>query len=418
MTAHYKLLHCADLHLDSPLRGLEADTDAPADAIRGATRRALINLVDFAIAQRVSVVLIAGDIYDGNLQDSRSGLFLIQELTRLGHAGIRVVAVSGNHDAEQVMTRKLPWPANATMLPADRPDTAAFLDLNLFVHGRGFPTKSNPDNPLQDFPHRSADGLHIGLLHTSATDQGGYAPCTIEQLKSFNYDYWALGHIHKRRELSTAPHWIVFPGNLQGRHINEDGPKGATIITVTNGKITDVAHHTLDVVRWARIDADVTGTEDEEAALAVVRLAIADALAAAAPRLLAARLRVFGRTQAHAALVRDAGETRVKIRGEAITLDAPNTLWLEEVRVETQPLAPRAPASQMEENLLARLAAPPNEAVTSAMKDWATGLLDKYVPLRPALGGEHPAVTLAGGVLDDGVLAEARALALARLAVE
>jgi DNA repair exonuclease SbcCD nuclease subunit len=418
MTHSYKLLHCADLHLDSPLRGLETDPDAPAAAIRGATRRALANLVDFAIAQQVKLVLIAGDIYDGDLPDSRAGLFLIQELVRLGQAGIHVVAVSGNHDAEQVMTSKLPWPKTATMLPADRAATAPFPDLKLYVHGRGFPTKSNPENPLQDFPRPAADGLNIGLLHTSATDQGGYAPCSIAQLKQLNYDYWALGHIHKRRELSTGRPWIVFPGNLQGRHINEDEPKGATLITVTDGAITDVTHHTLDVVRWARIEADVTGTEDEEQALAAIRLAIADALAAAAPRLLAARLRVSGRTGAHAALVRDASETRVKIRAEAMALATANALWLEEVRLQTQPLAQRAAASPMEASLLARLGAPPSDAVTAAMQEWAAGLLDKVLPLRKALAPEHPALAAATGAIDEGVLAEARALVAARLGAE
>ena len=77
--------------------------------------------------------------------------------------------------------------------------------------------------------------LNIGLLHTAVGDDSmhsNYAPCTVEQLADHGYDYWALGHIHLRGELHGHPSWIVFPGNLQGRHINEEGEKGATLVRV------------------------------------------------------------------------------------------------------------------------------------------------------------------------------------------
>ncbi len=102
--------------------------------------------------------------------------------------------------------------------------------------------------------------LNIGLLHTAVGDDSlhsNYAPCTVEQLADHGYDYWALGHIHLRGELRGHPSWIVFPGNLQGRHINEEGEKGATLVRVRAGRITP-EHRTLDVVRWARVPVDLT----------------------------------------------------------------------------------------------------------------------------------------------------------------
>ncbi len=413
----YKILHCADLHLDSPLRGLEADADAPAALIRGATRQALTNLVDFAIAERVAAVLIAGDLYDGEWQDWRTGTFLIAALQRLTQAGIRVVAISGNHDAESIITRRLSWPEGATMLPTAKAGTVSIAPLNLHIHGRGFATRDVLENLLPSYPPRIEGALNIGLLHTAATGRPGhaaYAPCTPDQMAALGYDYWALGHIHTREILGRDP-WIVFPGNLQGRHIRETGPKGATLITVTDSRITDVAPITLDAVRWAMIEPDVTGAPDEEAALAIIRAALAAAIADAAPRLVAARLRVHGATAAHAALIRDPAETRGKIRTEAINAGGADALWLEEIRLDTQPLAPRAPATDMERLLLTQIAAPPAEAAIAAMKDWAAALLEKYVPLRPALGADHPAALLAAGTLDDTLLEEARALLLARL---
>ena len=413
----YKILHCADLHLDSPLRGLEADPEAPAALIRGATRQALTNLVDFAIAERVAAVVMAGDLYDGEWQDWRTGQFLIAALARLTAAGIRVVAISGNHDAASIITTTLRWPEGARMLPADRADTVSLPELNLHIHGRGFPNRETPENFLPGYPPRVEGALNIGLLHTSATGRDGhasYAPCSPDQMAALGYDYWALGHIHMREVLSERP-WIVFPGNLQGRHIREAGAKGATLITVTDGRIAEVAHVTLDVVRWAQIDADVTGAADEEAALAIIHRALAASIAAAAPRLVAARLRVHGRTAAHAALLHDPSVTREKIRGEAIAAGGANTLWLEQVRLDTEPETQRAPASDMEQRLLARIAGAPGAQVTAVMKEWAGGLLDKYVPLRMALGAEHPAAKLAAGEVDQDLLEEARTLLLARL---
>ena len=409
----YKILHCADLHLDSPLRGLEADPDAPAALIRGATRQALTNLVDFAIAQKVAAVLIAGDLYDGDWQDWRTGQFLIAALTRLTTAGIRVVAISGNHDAESVITKRLHWPPGATMLPANKAGTVALKELNLHIHGRGFSTREALENLLPSYPARIEGALNIGLLHTSATGRPGhapYAPCTPAQMAALGYDYWALGHIHTREVLSEDP-WIVFPGNLQGRHVNEHGPKGTTLITVDGGKITSVEHHTLDAVRWSRIDADITGAADEDAAMAIIRRELANAMQNAAPRLLAARLRIHGRTEAHATLLADPSATRDRIRAEA----ASDSLWLEQIHIDTKPHATRAPASDMERLLLDQIEAPPADAVILAMKEWAAGLLDKYAPLRPALGPDHPAINLAAGTIDAALLDEARTLLQARL---
>ena len=122
--ATFRFLHCADLHLDSPLRGLEADPDAPVDKIRGATREALQNLVNFAIEQHVDFVVAAGDLYDGDWQDWRTGHFLTGEITRLTNAGIPFIAIRGNHDAESVITRRLRMPNDrARLLDHRRPET-------------------------------------------------------------------------------------------------------------------------------------------------------------------------------------------------------------------------------------------------------------------------------------------------------
>ncbi|MEJ0048299.1 MAG: DNA repair exonuclease [Rhodospirillales bacterium] len=413
--ATYRILHCADLHLDSPLRGLEADPDAPADRIRGATRAAFTNLVDFALDQNVAVVLIAGDLYDGDWQDWRTGQFLIRELQRLTRAGIQIVAISGNHDAESVITRKLRWPDRATLLATARAETVTFAELGLAVHGRGFPTKAVTETLLPSYPPPSPGLLNIGLLHTCAAGRAGherYAPCTAEQLAAHGYDYWALGHIHAREILCRDP-WVVFPGNLQGRHVGEEGAKGAMLITVEDGKIVgEPSHHALDVVRWRRLSVDLTGAADEDAALALVRGELAAALGGADGRMLAVRLTLTGAT---AALAANQGEMFEKIRGEALAAGGGGALWLERVVIETTPPAAPAPVDPTIALLLQSIDDQDPAALLADLQGYAAQLLDRAPGLRAALGDDHPATRVAAGEVSAALLAQARALLLAKL---
>jgi DNA repair exonuclease SbcCD nuclease subunit len=418
--ATLRILHCADLHLDSPLRGLESDPDAPAARIREATRDAVTNLVDLALNEQVRLVLIAGDLYDGDWQDWRTGQFLLRQIERLTRAGVRVVAVRGNHDAQSIITRHLRWPEGAVVLQADHAETKDFPDLGVAVHGRSYARRDVAENLARDYPPPSPGLLNIGLLHTSLTGRPGhdhYAPCAVEQLVAHGYDYWALGHIHEREEVSREP-WIVFPGNTQGRHIRETGAKGATLLTVRDGAIATVEHRPLDVVRWAAVEVDLTGADDEDAALARVRRALDEALSAADGRLLAARVTLRGASSAHAALTRDLGDTREKCRNEAIACGG-GGVWLEQVAVATVPPHDLAALSERSDSvgLLARAVAAAGAAdVATDMRTWAVALLERAPFLRAALGEAHPAVQAASGAIPPAMLEQARALLLARLA--
>src|SRR3972149_747737 len=107
-----KFIHVADIHLDSPLRGLERYEGAPVAELRGATREALESLVRVSLEERVDFVLIAGDVYDGDWRDYNTGLFFARQMTRLREAGIPVLLIRGNHDAASQITRELRLPEN------------------------------------------------------------------------------------------------------------------------------------------------------------------------------------------------------------------------------------------------------------------------------------------------------------------
>ncbi len=395
--ADFRFLHCADLHLDSPLRGLQADPDAPADAIRGATRRAFANLVDYALTEGIDFVVAAGDLYDGDWQDWRTGRFLIDQVRRLTQADIPFVAIRGNHDAENVMTRRLELRGDsARLLDHRKPETFYLPGRSVAIHGRSFPARAVTENIALTYPAPDPECFNIGLLHTSIDGREGhdnYAPCSVEQLRDHGYDYWALGHVHQREILSRDP-WIVFPGNLQGRHINEPGEKGASLVTVTGGKVSDVRHVTFDAVQWTRISIAIAVDADEDAALAQVRSALAAAYEKADGRLLAARVLVSGACVAHEAFSRDLGSAREKIRAEALNVAEHGAIWMEAVEIATTAPAggtiPRDRADAIGQ-LIRALEAVTEDEVIPEIQQYAAAMLDKAAPLRLALGEGHAA---------------------------
>lgn len=418
--ASFRFLHAADLHIDSPLRGLEAD--APAERIRTATRVAYTNLVDLALREAVAFVTIAGDLFDGDWQDWRTGQFFTHETARLTRAGIRVVAIRGNHDAQSVISRRLALPEGARVLDHQQPESVRLAEHNVCIHGQSFATREVTANLVPTYPPPLPGHFNIGLLHTAAGGRPGhttYAPCSVEQMAAHGYDYWALGHVHTREVLARAPCWIVFPGNTQGRHINEPGPKGATLVTVQDGHVADVLHCPLDAVRWAVVTVALDGVAEQDQALAAVRAGLHAALAEAEGRLLAARLRLQGASPLHPALVHDLGATYDMLHGEAAGCAAAGELWLESVQLRTRPALDRA-ALQTRSDALGRLVRAIEDAepaqLAEAAKVYSAALLDRARFLREALGAEHAAVQTAAGALPAELLQRAKDLLLARLA--
>jgi hypothetical protein len=115
------LVHASDIHLDSPLVGLEAYDGCPKVALRTATRAALARLFDVAISERASLVLISGDLYDGAWKDYSTGLYFVAQARRLREADIPIVIVRGNHDAESQIAKHLKLPDNVRELSTHAP---------------------------------------------------------------------------------------------------------------------------------------------------------------------------------------------------------------------------------------------------------------------------------------------------------
>jgi DNA repair exonuclease SbcCD nuclease subunit len=332
-----RFIHAADIHLDSPLTGLSAYADAPVEMLRTATRDAFTNLVAEAIEQQVDFMVIAGDLYDGTWKDHNTGIYFCREMGRLKKAGIPVYVLFGNHDAESEMTKKLVLPDNVSTFESRKPTTFCLGHLKVALHGRSFKEPATVENLAAGYPAPVPGMLNIGVLHTALEGNAAhasYAPCSVDELHAKGYDYWALGHVHEYQEWQGASR-IVFPGNLQGRHIRETGARGAVLVTADESGIQQVERLFVDVLRWRslKVDASACGSLQEVVrAIGKELLEIVEASQSAIPT--AVRVTVIGKTAAHGDLFGLEAQLRSEVLAQAAAIGT-DRVWIEKVKVAT-----------------------------------------------------------------------------------
>ncbi len=237
-----RLLHLADLHLDTPAPGR---TERVRKRLRAAVRDALRTAVDVALAEEVDAVLVAGDLLDGQRLSFDSERYLLRELQRLGDAGIPVIYATGNHDAPDSGSRalQLPWPDNVVVVATPDPVRIPILDGGGdavgFVTAAGHPTSRETRDLSARFPEPEPSELpEVALLHTQvrraewSDRHHAYAPSTLDGLLAKGYHCWALGHVHKGQVLNDAP-LVLYPGNPQGRTFNETGVRGVYVLDLS-----------------------------------------------------------------------------------------------------------------------------------------------------------------------------------------
>jgi len=351
------VIHAADIHLDSPLKGLGFYEDMPVDIVRGASRAAFARLVDEALELEVDFMVIAGDLYDGDWKDHNTGIYFARQMGRLRNGGIPVYVLHGNHDAQSVMTSRLVLPENVHVFKANRPTTFVLEKHNVALHGRSFPQASVTENMAAGYPAPLPGHFNIGVLHTALegnSQHANYAPCSLQQLHASGYQYWALGHVHEY-QVYPGPVPVVFPGNLQGRHIREQGPRGAVLVTCDDHAVQSIERLEVDVLRWRELRLDISYCEDLKAVLANIRAGLEDVLAEqTADKPCVLRLVLEGESGLHGELVGQQPQLRADVVATMAAL-ADGRMWLEKLRLQVRP-PHRAPAT-VEHDELARLLA-------------------------------------------------------------
>lgn len=251
-----RFMHAADLHLDSPFKGMSALPERVRERMRESTFGALKELVALAIREQVDFVLISGDVYDLSDRSLRAQIRFQKALELLAAQGIPTYIIHGNHDPEDGRAAKLVWPAGVHFFACDQVETMCVEKPNrgiiAQIHGISYRSSAVMDNLALQFKAGQENVCQIGLLHTNVDGDPGhdnYAPCSKQDLLRAGMNYWALGHIHTRHVLHEHPA-IVYPGNLQGRSIRETGPRGCYIVDMPEDGRAELTFHVLDRVRW------------------------------------------------------------------------------------------------------------------------------------------------------------------------
>ncbi len=263
----YRFVHAADIHLDSPLKSLALRDVELAEMIGNATRQAFVTIIELCLAEQVDALLLAGDLYDGDQTSMKTARFLADQLARLQAAGISVFIIRGNHDALSRITKELTLPdtvrifgGRAEIVPAV-PRDAAF---DVAIHGISFAQPTLRESLLPKYKPPVPGAVNVGLMHTSLDGTLGhdeYAPCSVTDLDAAGFDYWALGHIHKRME-HRGRAVVVMPGMPQGRDINESGPKSVSLVTIADDRSVHVQERVTSLAQFERVPIDLTGIEE------------------------------------------------------------------------------------------------------------------------------------------------------------
>lgn len=341
-----RFIHAADLHLDSPFRGIRSEApDYVAETLRRATFDAYDNIVALCLQERVDALLVAGDIYDGADRSLRAQLKFVDGLARLDAAGIRSFICHGNHDPLDGWEARLALPPGCVRFSPEVSGEPVFPDApeRAAVYGVSYPTREVRENLTPLFTQASlGGGFGIGLLHANVggnPNHDSYAPCSVTDLSETGLDYWALGHVHTRQVLRQERPTVVYPGNPQGRHPLETGPRGVYLVEVDDYGAVSLDFRPVDVVRWETLEVSIVGLETEQELLDAVDSAIASCVEYAGGRSVVFRLTLAGRGPLHRWLRRagavDELRERVNEQYAPSTSSGQAWLWCERIQADT-----------------------------------------------------------------------------------
>ncbi|MBB6729414.1 metallophosphoesterase family protein [Cohnella zeiphila] len=312
MFVPFTFLHAADLHLDSPFRGLTNVPPAVRERLKESTFVSFARLVRLARQEKVDFVVLSGDLYDAADRSLRAQLRMQRLLAELREDGIPVFIVHGNHDPENGWQARLDWPDNVRVFGSSEVEAAPVYGrdgrLAAHVYGISFPQGNVTDNLAARFRIRPGAPFHLAVLHANVDGDvrhDNYAPCRLAELASGDFHYWALGHVHDRRIVREYPH-VVYPGNAQGRSIRETGPKGGYLVEVAaDGRIGLSFRDTADVI-WSERTVSIEGMEREQQLRDALVGAAEEAKAEAGGRAAVLRIRLEGQGPLHDRLQREA----------------------------------------------------------------------------------------------------------------
>jgi DNA repair exonuclease SbcCD nuclease subunit len=330
-----RFIHAADLHLDSPFRGLANTAPRLRDELQAATLGAFERIVDHTIQSKADFLVLAGDLYDSKDRSLRALVAFRRQMERLAERDISVYIVHGNHDPLNGWGSEFQLPPNVTTF-SGKASTEPVIRRGkeiARVTGISYARERVTENLAAAMTPDSDSPYSVGLLHANVAGQTGhadYAPVTLDELTASGFDYWALGHVHTRSVLAADPATVVYPGNPQGRNPRESGPRGCLQVDIDRNGDAQLSFVETNLARWAHLEIPIQ-THTRMDGLVDALLEQGRTVAAAFQGPTVARCTLRGNGALHADLQREgmADELSEQLR---------SVLPVESVRIATGPM--------------------------------------------------------------------------------
>jgi len=242
-----KLLHISDIHFGVKFLN---KNEILREKLKEAQYTAFKKVIEYSINNKIDGLLIAGDLFDGEYRPLKAERFLLEEFRKLNDNNVKVFYSLGNHDSNETFKENflVEFPDNVKIFNKERSESYLLND-TIYIHSSGHQNNIENRNLIKDFPKSKKGYYNVGLVHCSvvgSVNEGDkYLPTTREELENTDYDYWALGHIHKNMRISDK---IYYSGSLQGLHSKETDKKGGMLIDFEND------YTTIDFIEFGVID--------------------------------------------------------------------------------------------------------------------------------------------------------------------
>lgn len=270
LTFPIKFIHTADIHLGSMLNIYDEKLKDNENIFKNAVYEAFERIVDYALKFKIDFLLISGDLYDRDAKSIKANSFFYLQCNRLLKANINVYIIAGNHDPFVGKKEIFKLPDNVFICDSEQCSEFQVKDKssNIIarVYGNSYRGKADSRKLYNSYNPSENSVFNVAMLHTELNPNNfNYAPCSLENLKAREkISYWALGHIHKCKILSSSKPIIAYSGIPQGRDIGEEGIGGCLLVEVDEASKTFLKFLPAASIVWKKVYININEDSDAE----------------------------------------------------------------------------------------------------------------------------------------------------------
>ncbi len=281
-----RIIHTADVHLGAR----HDDLGEQAAAQRERQFAAFAAGVDLALSEKVDLFLVAGDLFDSNVQPRRSVDRVAAQLKRLAASRIRTVIIPGTHDCYDRASIYRAYDLKALAGSAADDDLVTILTpdqasihitaCDVIVHAPLFATKRAPHSPLRDLDaskDERAATWHVGMVHGSIAIPGktdrDEVVITTDEIAATNLDYLALGHWHSAQQARAGEVKYAYAGAPEAVALDQDRAGKVLLVEleeVSGRKSVTITEHQVGRTTFDKLDIDASTVAAQPALIAAL----------------------------------------------------------------------------------------------------------------------------------------------------